>query len=112
MCRKFHGAEYATYASTKASQFRWTAGEDSLKDYVAENGTTRQFCRNCGASLTFSSPRAASDEVEVSLGAVDDDVPIQPNAHIFANYAANWTNINDGLLQYGEGRGKDEKSVE
>ncbi|MDJ0760993.1 MAG: GFA family protein [Woeseiaceae bacterium] len=107
MCRKFHGAEYATYASIKEPHFRWTAGEDALQSYVAENGTTRQFCRHCGSSLTFSSPRASSDEVEIALATVDDDVPIRPNAHIFLNYAANWTVIDDELQCFGEGRRKD-----
>lgn len=108
MCRKFHGAEHATYASIKNSQFRWTAGENDLHSYTADNGTTRRFCRHCGSSLSFASPRAADGQVEIALGALDDEVPVRPDAHIFLNYAANWTNISDGLKQYGEGRGRDE----
>lgn len=100
MCRKFHGASFATIAGVSRSKFRWTRGEDALKGYTAENGTTRTFCRHCGSSLTFSSPRASTDDVEIALGAFDDDIPVKPSAHIFVTSGANWTILNDGLLQY------------
>ena len=105
MCRKFHGAAYATLASVFHSNFRWIEGEDALKAYTAENGTTRTFCRHCGSSLAFSSPRAPEEEVEIALGAMDGDVPVVPSAHIFVDSAANWTVLSDDLPQYEERRG-------
>ena len=105
MCRKFHGASYATIAGVLDSNFRWIEGEDALKGYTAENGTTRTFCRHCGSSLTFSSPRAPEEEVEIALGAMDGDVPVVPSAHIFVGSAANWTVLGDDLPQYEERRG-------
>lgn len=105
MCRKFHGAAFATIAAVPRSGFRWVEGEDALKGYTAENGTTRTFCRHCGSSLTFSSPRAPEEEVEIALGAMDQDVPVVPSAHIFVGSAANWTVVGDDLPQYEERRG-------
>jgi len=104
MCRKFHGAAYATIAGVSHSKFRWVEGEDALKGYTAENGTTRTFCSHCGSSLTFSSPRASEEVVEIALGTVDGDVPVEPNAHIFVGSGANWTVLSDDLPQYEEGR--------
>lgn len=104
MCRKFHGAAYATIAGVSRSEFRWIEGEDALKGYTAENGTTRTFCSRCGSSLTFSSPRAPQDIVEISLGAMDEDVPVEPNAHIFVASGANWAVLGDDLPQYEAGR--------
>ena len=104
MCRKFHGASYATIASVSRSKFRWVEGEDALKGYTAENGTTRTFCNHCGSSLTFSSPRASEEVVEIALGTLDGDVAVEPDAHIFVGSGANWTVLNDGLPQYEEGR--------
>ena len=104
MCRKFHGASYATIASVSRSKFRWVEGEDALKGYTAENGTTRTFCKHCGSSLTFSSPRASDEVVEIALGTVDGDVAVEPDAHIFVGSGANWTVLNDGLPRYEEGR--------
>lgn len=105
MCRKFHGAGYVTFASVPRQSFRWTEGEDTLKGYTAENGTTRTFCRHCGSSLSFFSPRAPEDEIEIALGAMDDDVPVVPSAHIFVGSGANWTVVNDDLPKYEEKRG-------
>ena len=105
MCRKFHGAAYATIAGVPRSKFRWVEGADALKGYTAENGTTRTFCSHCGSSLTFSSPRASEEVVEIALGTVDGDVPVEPNAHIFVGSGANWTVLSDDLPQYEEGRG-------
>ncbi len=108
MCRKFHGAAYATIASVLRSNFRWVEGAVALKGYTAENGTTRKFCRHCGSSLIFYSPRAPEEEIEIALGAMDGDVPVEPSAHIFVDSAANWTVLGDGLPQYEERRGSAE----
>lgn len=104
MCRKFHGAAYATIASVSRSRFRWIEGENALKGFTAENGTTRTFCSHCGSSLMFSSPGAPEETVEIALGAVDGNVPVEPNAHIFVASGTNWTTLSDGLPQYEEGR--------
>lgn len=104
MCRKFHGAAYATIAEAEQRHFRWTAGEDLLKGFTAENGTTRQFCSHCGSSLTFSSPRADPNLVEISLGCFDDEVPVKPDAHIFVGSGASWAKPGDDLPRYEAGR--------
>ena len=104
MCRKFHGAAYATIAEARAHHFRWTAGEQLLQAYTASNGTTRRFCRNCGSSLTFASPSADPELVEIALGCFDDDVPVKPDAHIFVASGADWARPDDDLPQYEAGR--------
>ena len=53
MCRKFHGAAYATYAQAKRGNFHWLSGEESIQNYVGENNTVRKFCKVCGSSLIF-----------------------------------------------------------
>jgi len=104
MCRKFHGAAYATIAEAHRDQFRWLCGEDALEAYTASNGTTRQFCRHCGSSLTFASPNADPDLVEIALGCFDDEVPVKPDAHIFVGSGASWARPTDDLPQYEAGR--------
>jgi len=104
MCRKFHGAAYATIAEARRADFRWLSGEDALKSYTASNGTTRRFCSHCGSSLTFASPAADPDLVEISLGCFDDEVPIKPDAHIYVASGASWAIPDDDLPQYEAGR--------
>ena len=104
MCRKFHGAAFATLASVEIINFRWLQGETSLRSYTAENGTVRTFCKNCGSSLMFASPGALGNQIEIALGTIDDDVPVQPSAHIFLKSAPGWLTCTDDLPHYEAGR--------
>lgn len=106
MCRKFHGAAFATYGESKQSDFRWLKGENHLKSFRADNGTTRQFCEICGSSLTFSSDNYDADVVEFALGALDDPIEQKPDIHIYTNYKASWYSIEDRLPQCPEGRNR------
>ena len=105
MCRKFHGAEHATFVGVPRKSFRLIDRGDAVAEFGAPNGTVRSFCRNCGSSLFFWSPNGDPEVVEVSLAVFDDNVPVVPDAHIFVGSAANWTLITDDLPQFLEGRG-------
>ena len=106
MCRKFHGAAYATIAGVEREKFRWLSGEVSLKTYTAKNGTVRTFCRHCGSSLLFASPGAPGDVVEVAIAAFDGGVSVRPNAPIFVGSAANWVSVPADEPQFLEGRSR------
>ena len=104
MCRKFHGAAFATFATVQCNDLTWHKGNDFLVSYRADNGTTRQFCQQCGSSLTFSSPNAPSETIEIAVASVDVDLEVKPDAHIFADFKANWYDIDETLPVYSEGR--------
>ena len=104
MCRKFHGAAFATIAETRRQHFRWISGEELLKEYTAANATVRSFCSHCGSSLLFFSPKAPPDLVEIALACFDDEVPLKPDAHIFVGSGAKWAAPQDALPQYEAGR--------
>lgn len=84
--------------------FHWVSGNDKLKQYMADNGTTRTFCSYCGSSLTFSSQKTPEEVIEIALGTLDGKLPIEPDAHIFVSSGASWTVLSDDLPQYTEGR--------
>jgi hypothetical protein len=109
MCQKFTGAAFATYGESKSENFRWVAGEDLLSNYVGRNGTTRQFCSTCGSSLTFEPSQNSDKAVEFSLGALDDEIPNRPDAHVFVSSKPCWNEITDRLPQYRDGRIIDQK---
>ncbi len=104
MCRKFHGAAFATLAEVPKSQFRWIQGEQDLQAYTAVNNTVRQFCRHCGSSMSFEAP-AHPELIEIALGTLDSDIPHQPDAHIFTESKAGWFPIEDSLPAFKQGRG-------
>jgi hypothetical protein len=104
MCRKFHGAEYATFATVPGGAFRWITGESSIREYRAPNDTVQRFCGTCGSSLTFAPSGPPADEVEVALALVKGKLPAKPDAHIFVASGASWTDIHDDLPQFVAGR--------
>lgn len=104
MCRKFHGAAFATFGEAPVQHFHWLSGENLLQSYHADNGTTRRFCKQCGASLTFESQASDGKYIEFSLATLDSRISERPDAHIYTAYKANWCHINDDLPKYLEGR--------
>lgn len=105
MCRKFHGAAFATLAEAKTDKFRWIEGEKLLANYTASNGTVRKFCRICGSSMIFCPAGDTGVSIEFSLGTLDSEIDLQPDAHIYIGSKANWYAVCDDLPQFEEGRG-------
>ena len=99
MCRRSHGAAYGTYASVPEGGFSWLSGEDDVKVYQSSPNGGRAFCRHCGSTLG-----ALEDGVLrwVTLGTVDGDPGIRPQANIFVASKAPWHEISDDLPQFDE----------
>ncbi|MCW8906350.1 MAG: GFA family protein [Sedimenticola sp.] len=104
MCRKFHGAAYATFGEAKREAFRWLQGEALLKHYRAPNGTLRSFCGRCGSSLTFAPTNDNGELVQFTLGTLIDPPMLSPDAHIYVGSKAGWDRITDHLPCYEAGR--------
>ncbi len=99
MCRKWHGAAFATYATAPADRFRFTRGADELRGYESSPGVTRSFCGRCGSSLLWQED---ADHVGFVLGALDTPVSAPRQWHIYAGSKAPWWTITDGQPQYQE----------
>jgi hypothetical protein len=98
MCRRAHGAAFATYAQARAASFRIAAGEDRMRRYRSSPDVVRTFCGECGSSLLFlfePMPR----KVWVAVGTCDGDPGMRPSRHIFVGSKAPWYEIADGLPQ-------------
>ncbi|PNK59801.1 glutathione-dependent formaldehyde-activating GFA [Psychrobacter sp. FDAARGOS_221] len=102
MCRKFHGAAFGTLVPVKG--LKWLAGRKKLKDYVAENGTTRTFCSNCGSSIGFRVKSAPFEDIELAIAIFDEELPIAINAQIYTKFKANWCTLNDDIAIFSVGR--------
>ena len=99
LCRRQHGAAFATYAQFNPGDFKWTSGEEHIKVHEMASGAGWCFCSECGSSL------AASDKglvTSITLGTVEGDPGIKPEAHIFVGSKAPWYEISDDLPQFKE----------
>jgi hypothetical protein len=98
-CRKGHGAAFATYAGTRADAFVFTSGADQVRRYRSSPEVERSFCATCGANLTFTSD-FAEGALWVTVGTLDEDPGLRPQAHIFVASKAPWHEILDALPQH------------
>ena len=97
MCRKSHGAAFATWAIIDPDQFRWTSGVESVAAYASSPGRERRFCKSCGSPLVATH---SGKITEVVLGTVDADPGMRPREHIFVGSKAPWYEITDTLPQF------------
>lgn len=104
MCRRFHGAAFATYGEVKAEDFHWLQGEDALSVYQADNNTKRKFCKHCGSSLIFESAEGNQGVVEFALATLDAAPNLNPDAHIYTSTQVEWLKLGDDLPKFLFGR--------
>ena len=96
MCRKAHGAPFATYGQARAASVHVDAGADERVLYQSSPTLTRAFCGRCGSVV----PYAEDEHVDLALGSLDGDPGARPQAHIFVASKAPWWNIEDTLAQH------------
>jgi hypothetical protein len=99
MCRKAHGAAFATYGHVKMEDFVLVSGENDVGSYQSSPEVTRTFCKKCGSTLQFI-VRDRPQVFGLALGTLDDDPGVQPSRHIFVESKAPWFEITDDLPQH------------
>lgn len=97
LCRKSHGAAFATWAFVKPDEFRWTSGIEFVEGYESSPEHERRFCRKCGSPLVATHKGKVT---EVVLANVDGEPGVRPGGHIFVGSKAPWYEIADTLPQF------------
>ncbi len=98
MCRKHHGASFATFAAAPLAGFKWLGGEDAVAKYQSSEQGSRSYCRHCGSVTPMLIPDAGL--AIVPAGNLEGDPGIRPVAHIFVGSKAPWYEITDTLPQH------------
>jgi hypothetical protein len=97
MCRKLHGAAFATYVGARAEDLRWLGGADLVTHYESSPGFDRSSCSRCG-SVVPGNPSGSL--AFMPAGCLDDDPGVRPRAHIFVASKAPWHEISDDLPRF------------
>ena len=95
MCRKHHGAAFATFVTVPLSSFRWVAGEDALSTYQSSAYGKRTFCSKCGSVMPVV--EAATGIAFCPAGNLDGELGIQPRSHRFVGSTSSWHTMSDTL---------------
>jgi hypothetical protein len=98
MCRKHHGAPFATFAAASIGGFRYLRGESAVGAYASSPGGKRFFCTVCGSVAPTLMPDVGL--AIVPAGTLEGDPGIRPQAHMFAGSKAPWHVITDSLPQH------------
>ncbi|MBT5665792.1 MAG: GFA family protein [Rhodospirillaceae bacterium] len=78
MCRKAHGAPFATYIRTDTDKFEVLSGAESVTVYEASDNFKRRFCAHCGSVLWIGE----GDQIGVAAGIIENgraDQPVMDN---------------------------------
>jgi hypothetical protein len=98
MCRKAHGAAFATFVGCKASHYAIVQGEELIGKYKSSEQGVRCFCKVCGSNL----PMDVGEEIYIPAGILDDDPGVRTSAHYFVGSKAAWVDIIDDAPQHEE----------
>jgi hypothetical protein len=95
MCRKHHGAAFATFIAVPPAKFRWISGEANVGVYASSENASRAFCRVCGSVAPHLLP--AIGQIIIPAANLQGDLGVTPQLHIFAGSRAPWHEITDEL---------------
>jgi hypothetical protein len=98
MCRKHHGAVFATFVAAPYSAFRWIRGQEMLAKYKSSEHGVRVYCRQCGSVGPTLSPEAGF--AIAPAGNLEGDLGIRPQSHTFVGSKAAWHTITDSVPQH------------
>lgn len=86
MCRKYHGAAFATYLHVQ--KLIWLNGEELISEVQSSPGAYRTYCSICGSVLPTVS--ISGHGFDVPAGSLDQDCGVRPTKHIFVESRASW----------------------
>jgi hypothetical protein len=103
MCRKLHGALFATWAVVPRGGVAVVRGEAALATFESSPGVRRRFCGSCGCPL-FCEIDSDPDLDWYAPGTLDGGAhpghEPEREQHIFAGSTVQWQDIPDGLKRY------------
>src|SRR5262249_45049341 len=70
-CRRAHGAAFATLCPVQSAYFRFTSGEEIVREYRNPEGT-RHFCGRCGGRL-FNRPLSTDKLLALVIATLDTE---------------------------------------
>ncbi|MDA8792750.1 GFA family protein [Bacteriovoracaceae bacterium] len=87
-CRQISGSAHGANLFSKVAKLTILQGKENIKDfYVKESRFSTTFCSECGSKI----PKDHGGKIlQVPAGAIQTDINIKPNAHIFCGSKANW----------------------
>ena len=101
-CKKISGGAGTTNGRARTDTIRVVAGEELIRTYQPDEGSSKSFCSRCGSNL-FGGGWPESESSSVRISAIDSPFDRKPEAHTYVRSVAPWENFpDDGLERFDE----------
>lgn len=98
ICRKHHGAAFATFVTLSIDQLHWLTPEADVARYRSSDGAERRFCPTCGSIAPSLVPELGL--AFCPAGNLQGELALRPQYHMFVGSKAPWYEITDSLPQH------------
>jgi hypothetical protein len=104
-CRKAGGSAFLPECAVLTADFEWIAGRELVRKFELPvrkepPAYSRVFCSVCGCLVP--DPDASGEWMGIPVSALDDEIEIVPQRHIFVEHKAKWHQITGSLPQLDE----------
>jgi hypothetical protein len=100
MCRKVHGAAFASYVAVPLRAFHWTKGAQEVVSFRSSESVIRSFCPKCGSPLCRQDVGAFKDWISVAIANLDSAADYMPQQHAYVWNKVNWYEIRDHFQRH------------
>jgi hypothetical protein len=98
ICRKHHGTLFAAVVAGPLSTFHWRGGTERIATWQSSERGKRSFCSMCGSKVPTVNHEAG--QVYMPAGALEGELGIRPQMHLFAASRFPGYALHDGLPQH------------
>jgi hypothetical protein len=99
-CKKLSGGAGTTNGRARTDTIRVIAGEELIRTYQPDEGSSKSFCSQCGSNL-FGGGWPESEYASVRISAIDSPFDRKPEAHTYVRSVAAWEILpDDGLERF------------
>ena len=99
-CRRAHGAAFVTWVGFESDRVEIRADEEHLGRYVTDTKATRTFCKTCGTTLFFESPRWPG-ETHIVRSSFTDPIDRDVEGNAFYESRADWMDFSKPIESRG-----------
>jgi len=98
-CKKDTGSGNASNIFLKKYRMTWIGNQLLIRNYNIPNTLhSKSFCAQCGSALPFE-----MEDINILMlpaGSIDEDLDVNPRAHIFSSNLKSWEEDSESLIKY------------
>jgi hypothetical protein len=99
LCQRVSGSGGMVFTTVPVADYVIEQGQDQVGRFQSTPFGERSYCKACGSPLTIH-VRHQADEVDVTVGTLEDPGSVAPAFHLYASEAPPWVSLEDGLARF------------